>query len=267
VKEQNKFKGEPRTAIDFFSAVGSKPFQSTMLPVFRRGLCRPTMRPTRRAFHASRALAKENRVSNFNAGPAGVPLPVLESAHKDFFNYQGSGMSVMELSHRSKQFDDIIVTAEQDLRDLLNVSDDYAVTFMQGGASTQFAAVPLNFLGEQADASAEYLVTGAWSKGAAKEAKKYSPNADVIVNTADDNHTSIPDPATWARRGDNPRYLHYCANETVHGVEFPFVPPVAQGQALIGHNKHPLALVSHSPRQVTFLPPSARVPSTCRNSA
>jgi phosphoserine aminotransferase len=185
--------------------------------------------PLARGFNSSRPAL--HRVSNFNAGPAGLPLGVLETAQKDLTNFQGSGMSVMELSHRSKEFDGIIKTAEKDLRDLLKVPDNYKVLFVQGGASSQFAAVPLNLFKD--GGSAEYLVTGGWSKKAFAEAKKYG-NPEKIVDASDKNFTYIPEQSSWPRSTKTPAYLHYCANETVHGVEFPYYPSVAEGQALVG---------------------------------
>lgn len=113
------------------------------------------------------------RVFNFSAGPAVLPLPVLEQAQADLINWQGSGQSVMEMSHRGKEFDSIAKKTEADLRTLLSIPDNYKVLFMQGGASTQFAAVPLNLTASNDDV-VDYIVTGSWSKKAASEAKKYA---------------------------------------------------------------------------------------------
>jgi len=160
-----------------------------------------------------------DRVFNFSAGPACLPLEVLEQAQKDILNFQGSGMSVNEMSHRSKAFDGIIKKAEADLRQLLSIPDNYKVLFVQGGASTQFAAIPLNF-SEEGD-TVDYIVTGAWSKKAMQEAKKY---ANVNVAATGDNK-SIPARDTW-NLSPNAKYVHYCDNETIGGVEFQGAPDV-----------------------------------------
>ncbi len=142
-------------------------------------------RPTPRSLRIRAAIAEPpapdaaaskqpyGRVFNFSAGPAVLPLPVLEQAQADLINWQGSGQSVMEMSHRGKEFDSIAKKAEADLRALLSIPDNYKVLFMQGGASTQFAAVPLN-LTEGNDDVVDYIVTGSWSKKAAQEGKKYA---------------------------------------------------------------------------------------------
>ncbi|KAL4445818.1 hypothetical protein ABPG77_009017 [Micractinium sp. CCAP 211/92] len=159
------------------------------------------------------------RVFNFSAGPAVLPVDVLEQAQADLLNWQGSGMSVMEMSHRGKEFQSIIDAAEADLRALLAIPDNYTVLFMQGGASTQFSAIPLNLAAE--GAVVDYIVTGSWSKKAAGEAKKY---AKVNIAATGDNK-SVPEPATWNLSADA-TYVHYCDNETIQGVEFKGVPAV-----------------------------------------
>jgi phosphoserine aminotransferase len=148
-----------------------------------------------------------------------LPVEVLETAQNDLLNWQGCGISVMELSHRSKEFTSIINKAEADLRTLLEIPDNYKVMFLQGGASGQFAAVPLNFTkpGDVVD----QIVTGAWSKKAAQEAGKY---AKVNIVAKGDNN-SIPDPSTW-KLSENATYVSYCDNETIQGVEFKGVPEV-----------------------------------------
>ena len=155
-----------------------------------------------------------DRVFNFSAGPGALPVPVLEEAARDALNYKGCGISVMELSHRSKEFTKIIEDAEADLRKLLEIPDNYRVLFLQGGASAQFAAIPLN-LTPTKETVVDYLVTGSWSKKAAEEAAKY---ATVNVVAKGDNK-SIPDPGSWKLSADA-AYLHYCDNETIQGVEF-----------------------------------------------
>jgi phosphoserine aminotransferase len=155
-----------------------------------------------------------DRVFNFSAGPGALPVPVLEEAARDALNYKGCGISVMELSHRSKEFTKIIEDAEADLRKLLEIPDNYRVLFLQGGASAQFAAIPLNLTASK-ETVVDYLVTGSWSKKAAEEAGKY---ATVNVVAKGDNK-SIPDAGTW-KVSPEAAYLHYCDNETIQGVEF-----------------------------------------------
>ncbi|WP_336368565.1 3-phosphoserine/phosphohydroxythreonine transaminase [Marinobacter sp. C2H3] len=164
-----------------------------------------------------------SRAFNFCAGPATLPEPVLRQARDEMLDWRGTGMSVMEMSHRSDEFVAIAEEAEQDLRDLAGISDDYAVLFMQGGASSQFSTVPLNLLGDKT--SADYINTGIWSKKAIAEARRY---ADVNVAASSENtgFTTVPDPARWATRPDA-AYLHYTPNETIGGLEFGFVPETA----------------------------------------
>lgn len=159
------------------------------------------------------------RVFNFSAGPAVLPVEVLEQAQADLLNWKGSGMSVMEMSHRGKEFKGIIEQAEADLRSLLSIPDNYRVLFMQGGGSTQFSAIPLN-LSAEGD-TVDYIVTGSWSKKAAGEAKKY---AKVNIVATGDNK-SVPAPSTWKLSPDA-KYVHYCDNETIQGVEFKAPPNV-----------------------------------------
>jgi len=160
-------------------------------------------------------------VINFAAGPAKLPKEVITKAQKEFASYNGQGISVMEMSHRSGSFSRIINTAEDDLRELLNIPDNYKVLFLQGGGNGQFAAIPMNLMNTKPGKSADYIVTGTWSSKAATEAKKYG-NVN-IVHPPQTKYTNIPDKSTWTL---NPEasYVYYCANETVHGVEFPFVP-------------------------------------------
>eukprot|EP00210_Caulerpa_lentillifera_P001117 g1078.t1 len=162
-----------------------------------------------------------DRVFNFSPGPACLPLEVLEQAQRQMLNYKGSGMSVMELSHRGETFRGIIEEAESDLRRLLDIPENYKVLFVQGGASTQFSAVPLNLTNERD--KVDYLVTGSWSKKAAQEAERY---CKVNIATKGDNK-SIPDPSKW-RLNSGAKYVHYCDNETIQGVEFQSVPEVGK---------------------------------------
>jgi len=161
-----------------------------------------------------------DRVFNFSAGPAAIPLPVLERARDELVNWRGCGMSVMELSHRGKEFMSIAERAEADLRRLLDIPAGYRVLFLQGGASAQFGAVPLNLAGPAS--AADYIVTGSWSKKALAEGRRFV-DARVAADSADSNHTEIPDPAGWRLSADA-AYLHYTPNETIGGVEFHFVP-------------------------------------------
>ena len=161
-----------------------------------------------------------SRVHNFSAGPAALPLEVLETIRNDLPDWLGSGMSVMEVSHRSKDFVELAARAETNLRELLQVPDDYSVLFPQGGATMQMAMAPLNLAGP--DDSADYVVTGSWGKKAAGEAQKFC-NVNVAADASDRNFTYIPDESEW-QRSDDAAYLHYTPNETIAGVEFHFVP-------------------------------------------
>ena len=161
-----------------------------------------------------------SRIHNFNAGPAALPEAVLRAAQADLLDWQGRGLSVMEMSHRGKDFRGIAERAEADLRSLLQIPERYAVLFLQGGATLQFAAVPMN-LATESD-RADYVVTGAWSKKAAQEAQHYL-GAHVATSSADDRFRSIPERSTWDL-GDDAAYVHVTMNETIGGVEFPSVP-------------------------------------------
>lgn len=164
--------------------------------------------------------ASSDRVFNFAAGPATLPENVLLKAQSELYIWRDSGMSVMEMSHRGKDFLSIIQKAESDLRALLNIPSDYAVLFLQGGATTQFAAIPLNLC--QPDDTVDYIVTGSWGDKAYKEAVKYSkPN--VIWSGKSDKYTKIPS-FDSLEQSAHAKYLHICANETIHGVEFKDYP-------------------------------------------
>eukprot|EP01137_Pigoraptor_chileana_P012221 Opistho-2@64355 len=166
-------------------------------------------------------MAASKTVLNFSAGPAKLPRAVLERARDELLDYAGSGMSVMELSHRSKEFEGIIARAEQRVRSLLHVPSNYKVLFLQGGGSTQFSAVPLNLIGKEG-APADYVVTGHWSSLAAKEAQKYATVRYVLSGNGK-KVASIPPTSEWALSPDA-SYVYYCANETIDGVEFNFIP-------------------------------------------
>lgn len=160
------------------------------------------------------------RSYNFSAGPAVLPLEVLQEAHEEFFDFAGTGMSVMEISHRSEIFIDIARQAESDLRALLNVPSDYKVLFLQGGASMQFSQVPMNLL--RGKDTADYLHTGLWSGKAISAAKRYC-DARIVSSNASSGFNHIPAATGWQLNPDA-AYLHYTENETVHGVQFPATP-------------------------------------------
>jgi phosphoserine aminotransferase len=160
------------------------------------------------------------RVFNFSAGPSMLPLPVLEKAASEMLCYGSSGMSVAEMSHRSPDFEPIIQKAEADLRLLMNVPDDYAVLFLQGGASTQFAAVPLNLMPE--GGKADYVVSGQFSGKAYKEALKYGDAAEIASSKAD-NFVYIPFVGRKDLR-EGTSYLHICFNNTIYGTKYNYIP-------------------------------------------
>ena len=162
------------------------------------------------------------RVFNFSAGPAALPEPVLRQAAAEMLDWQGCGMSVMEMSHRGKEFISIANEAERLLRDLLAVPSNYKILFMQGGAIAENAIVPMNML--RGKAGADYIDTGEWSKKSIKEAKKYG-RINVAASSADTGYTSIPPRDTWKLDADA-AYVHICSNETIGGVEYHFTPDV-----------------------------------------
>ena len=159
-------------------------------------------------------------IYNFSAGPAVLPREVLLQAQAELLDWHGSGMSVMEMSHRGKEYMGIHAQAEADLRELLGIPANYKVLFLQGGAHLQFSMIPLNLL--RGKTSADYLNTGEWSKKAIGEAKKFSA-VNVVANNADKNCTYVPAFDTW-KCDPNAAYLHYTPNETIGGVEFNWVP-------------------------------------------
>jgi len=161
-----------------------------------------------------------SRVFNFSAGPAMVPEFVLQQAKEELLDWQGSGMSVMEMSHRGKEFMSIAEQAEADLREIMAIPSNYKVLFLQGGASSQFAMVPMNLLGDKG--TADYINTGAWSKKAISEAKRYC-DVNVAATTADNNFTSAPAQSELNLNKDA-AYVHYTPNETIGGVEFSYIP-------------------------------------------
>lgn len=162
------------------------------------------------------------RAWNFSAGPAMLPQAVMERAQEELLDWQGTGISVMEMGHRTPEFLQIAQQAEADLRELLNISDDYHVLFLQGGATGQFGMVPLNLL--DTGESADYIVTGHWSRKAYDEALRVG-RASLAADSSNDNYRSIPARETWQLDPDA-GYVYYCANETLLGVEFHDIPAV-----------------------------------------
>ncbi|MBR0087893.1 MAG: 3-phosphoserine/phosphohydroxythreonine transaminase, partial [Lachnospiraceae bacterium] len=159
------------------------------------------------------------RVYNFSAGPAVLPEEVLREAADEMLDYNGSGMSVMEMSHRSKVFQTIIDEAEQDIRDLLAIPDNYRVLFMQGGASLQFAMVPMNFMKNR---KADYIITGQWAKKAYQEAQLYG-TANAIASSADKTFSYIPD-CSDLPISEDADYVYICENNTIYGTKFKTLP-------------------------------------------
>ena len=170
---------------------------------------------------------KYNRTYNFSAGPAMMPEPVLEEIRDEMMNYRGSGMCVMEMSHRSKVFQQIVDEAEADLRDLMGIPDNYKVLFIQGGATLQFAAVPWNLM---KNGKAVYVETGAWSKKAIAEAKKYG-EVIVAASSKDKNYSYIPD-CSDLDIPDDADYVYICENETIYGTKYHELPNT-KGKVLV----------------------------------
>ena len=160
-----------------------------------------------------------SRVFNFSAGPAVLPEPVLQEAAAEMLNYRGTGMSVMEMSHRSKAYQAIIDEAEADLRSLMSIPDNYKVLFLQGGASQQFAAVPMNLM---KNGVADYIITGVWAKKAWQEAKLYG-KANAIASSADRNFSYIPD-CSDLPISEDADYVYICENNTIYGTKFHQLP-------------------------------------------
>ena len=160
-----------------------------------------------------------SRVYNFSAGPAVLPEEVLREAQEEMLDYRGCGMSVMEMSHRSKMFEEIIQTAEADLRDLMGIPENYKVLFMQGGASLQFAMVPMNFMKNKV---ADYIITGQWAKKAWNEAKLFG-TANAVASSADKTFSYIPD-CSDLPISEDADYVYICENNTIYGTKFKTLP-------------------------------------------
>ena len=167
------------------------------------------------------------RVYNFSAGPAVLPEEVLKECQEEMMNYGGTGMSVMEMSHRAKAFESIINTAEADLRELINIPDNYKVLFLQGGASLQFAMIPMNLMKNKV---ADYIITGQWAKKAFEEAKIYG-DAVAVASSADETFSYIPDCSDLPIR-DNADYVYICENNTIYGTKFKTLPNT-KGKTLV----------------------------------
>ena len=167
------------------------------------------------------------RVYNFSAGPAVLPEEVLKECQEEMMNYGGTGMSVMEMSHRSKAFESIINTAEADLRELMNIPDNYKVLFLQGGASLQFAMIPMNLMKNKV---ADYIITGQWAKKAFDEAKIYG-DVVAVASSADETFSYIPDCSDLPIR-DNADYVYICENNTIYGTKFKTLPNT-KGKTLV----------------------------------
>ena len=170
-----------------------------------------------------------HRIHNFSAGPATLPQPVLQQVQAELLDYQGTGMSVMEMSHRSKVYESLILQVENDLRNMLAIPANYKVLFLQGGASLQFAMIPMNL--RSAGVSADYIVNGAWGKAAVKEAKKLGA-LRVVATTESTNFDRTPDLA-GVDYNSQAAYLHYTTNETIHGVQFFATPDAPEAVPLV----------------------------------
>ena len=168
-----------------------------------------------------------SRVYNFSAGPAVLPEEVLKEAAAEMLDYQGCGMSVMEMSHRSSVFQEIIETAEADIRELMHIPDNYKVLFLQGGASQQFAMIPMNLMKNKV---ADYIVTGQWAKKAAKEAEKYG-EVHVIASSEDKTFSYIPD-CSDLDISEDADYVYICENNTIYGTKFKELPNT-KGKTLV----------------------------------
>jgi phosphoserine aminotransferase len=179
-------------------------------------------------------------IYNFSAGPAVLPKEVLQQAAAEMLDWHGSGMSVMEMSHRGSEFMSIHETALADFRELLSVPDNYRILFLQGGGLGENAIVPMNLLGRKAQpATADFVITGSWTKKSAKEAAKYG-NVNIAATAEDNKLSAIPDPASWELSKDA-AYVHICTNETIDGLEYHFVPDVGDVPLVADMSSHIMA--------------------------
>jgi len=176
-------------------------------------------------------------IYNFSAGPAVLPKEVLQQVQNELMDWHGSGMSVMEMSHRGKEFMGIAAEAEADLREIMGIPPNYKVLFLQGGASTQFSMIPMNLL--RGKTSADYLNTGEWSKKAIKEAKRYC-TVNVVASSEDKNFSYAPAQSAWKLNPDA-AYLHYTSNETIAGVEMFWTPTTGDVPLVVDMSSHILS--------------------------
>jgi phosphoserine aminotransferase len=177
------------------------------------------------------------RVFNFSAGPAALPEEVLEQARDEMLDWQGAGMSVMEMSHRSKEFVSIAEAAQADLRALLSIPESYKVLFLQGGATTQFSMIPQNLVGDKG--SSDYIFTGEWSRKAIAEAKKFCA-VNVAASSEDKQFTYVPKQESW-QVGQSSAYVHITSNETIGGIEYHWVPDVGDVPLVADMSSHLLS--------------------------
>jgi phosphoserine aminotransferase len=182
------------------------------------------------------------RVFNFSAGPAVLPEEVLRQAAGEMLDWHGSAMSVMEMSHRGKEFMSILAQAQQDLRELLAVPDNYRILFLQGGAIAENAVIPMNLVGRKPQpATVDFINTGSWSIKSIKEAHKYC-NVNIAASSEDSKFSLVPPPASWQLSNDA-AYIHLCTNETIDGVEYHFVPDVGNVPIVADMSSHILSRV------------------------
>lgn len=165
-------------------------------------------------------MSSRHRVHNFNAGPATLPIPVLETIERELYDWKNTGMSVMEVSHRSEKFMALAAECEQHVRELLHISEEYRILFLSGGGRTQFSMIPMNFANE--NGTAAYLDMGVWGQAAMTEAKVFT-NVNLVASGKSNHYTSIPEQSTWLDFSDS-AYLYYVDNETVNGLEFSYIP-------------------------------------------
>lgn len=176
------------------------------------------------------------QIYNFSAGPAVLPKPVLQRAQAEMLDWHGSGMSVMEMSHRGKEFTSILAKTEADLRTLLNIPQNYKVLFLQGGAIAENAVIPMNLLN---GGEADYVVTGAWSKRSVEDARAYG-KINVVASSEADQFTHVPAYSDW-KLNKNAQYLHICTNETINGVEFDGLPDAGEVPIVADMSSHILS--------------------------
>ncbi|KAM9983706.1 hypothetical protein ACTFIY_000420 [Dictyostelium cf. discoideum] len=165
----------------------------------------------------------EFRVNNFGAGPGCIPTEVLLEAQKELLNFQGCGKSIMEVSHRGKEFESVINETKSNLKKLLSISDDYDILFLQGGASSLFAGIPMNLCENGVEDIVDFIVTGSWSKQASNDGK-YFCKVNKVVDMEKEKFLTVTEPHSWKFSPDA-KYVHYCDNETIHGIEMPISTP------------------------------------------